>query len=304
MKFLEDVLPIKEDLTYFMTYLSIGLVGNLLELFNILTGKGRNGKSKLIELIKLTFGEYFAAVESQIFTRERPNANSPNPGLLNLMKKRIVIASEPEKNSKLNSGFIKFITGRDTTTLRNCHQNDMIEFTGNFLTFLICNDIPEVDEIDNALGRRLRSINFPSEFVDNPDPEKQYQKKINETINMKFKDWTGDFMLLLIDHYKKYSVTKILQIPPNVLKWTNIYKENTDIYLAYLNERTEESTSSVHMNELYKDFIVWFRRQNPQENIPVQRIFTHNIARHKEIVSVKIKDKVNTGIRKIKICDI
>jgi hypothetical protein len=45
------------------------------------------------------------------------------------MKKRVVIASEPEKNAKLNSGFIKFITGRDSTTLRNCHSNDMIDFT-------------------------------------------------------------------------------------------------------------------------------------------------------------------------------
>ena len=101
-----------------LTYLSIGLVGNLLELFTILTGCGRNGKSKLIELIKITFGDYFGSVQSQLFTRPRPDANSPDPGLLNLMKKKIVIASEPEKNSKLNSGFIKFITGRDSTTLK------------------------------------------------------------------------------------------------------------------------------------------------------------------------------------------
>ena len=70
MKFLEDVLPIKDDFTYLMTYLSIGLIGNLLELFTIFSGNGRNGKSKLIELIKLTFGEYFVAVESQMFTRQ------------------------------------------------------------------------------------------------------------------------------------------------------------------------------------------------------------------------------------------
>jgi phage/plasmid-associated DNA primase len=109
----------------------------------------------LVELLKSTFGKYFGAVQSQMFTRPRPDANSPDPVLLNLTKKKIVIASEPEKNNKLNSGFIKFITGRDSTTLRNCHSNDMIDFKPNFVTFLICNDIPDCDDIDNAFSKRL-----------------------------------------------------------------------------------------------------------------------------------------------------
>ena len=52
LNFLEDILPNKDERDYTLTYLSIGLVGNLLELFTILTGCGRNGKSKLIELLK------------------------------------------------------------------------------------------------------------------------------------------------------------------------------------------------------------------------------------------------------------
>jgi hypothetical protein len=103
LQFLQDIQPDKEERDYMLTYLSIGLIGNLLELFTILTGSGRNGKSKLIELLGKTLGEYFGSVQSQMFTRPRPDANSPDPGLLSLMKKRIVIASEPEKNSKLNS---------------------------------------------------------------------------------------------------------------------------------------------------------------------------------------------------------
>ncbi len=88
-----------------------------------MTGCGRNGKSKLIELLSKTFGEYFGSVQSQMFTRPRPDANSPDPGLL------------------------------------------------------ICNDIPECDDIDNAFSKRLRCINFPTEFVDNPKNENQYKYK-------------------------------------------------------------------------------------------------------------------------------
>jgi phage/plasmid-associated DNA primase len=181
LKFLHDIQPKDDEFKYMMTYLSIGLVGNILELFTILSGCGRNGKSKIVELLKLTFGDYFGSVQSQLFTRPRPGADSPDPGLLSLAKKRIVMASEPEKNSKLNSGFIKFITGRDSTTLRNCHSNDMIDFSPNFITFLICNDIPECDDIDNAFSKRLRCINFPTEFVN--DPKLEHQKKIDTSIN-------------------------------------------------------------------------------------------------------------------------
>lgn len=73
-----------------LTYLSIGLAGNQLELFTILTGCGRNGKSKLIDLIELTFGDYWGTVPSSLFTRKRPDANLPDPGLLSLSCKRII----------------------------------------------------------------------------------------------------------------------------------------------------------------------------------------------------------------------
>jgi phage/plasmid-associated DNA primase len=187
LKFLQDIQPNKEERDYMLTYLSIGLIGNLLELFTILTGCGRNGKSKLVELLQITFGDYFGSVQSQMFTRPRPDANSPDPGLLSLIKKKIVIAFEPKKNSKLNSGFIKFITGRDSTTLRNCHSNDMIDFTANFITLLICNDIPDCDDVDNAFSKRLRCLNYPTEFVN--EPTKENQKKIDVNINKNFDYW-------------------------------------------------------------------------------------------------------------------
>ena len=63
-------------------------------------------------------GEYYGSVQSQMFTRLRPDANSTDAGFL---MNKSVVASESEKNSKLNSGFIKFITGRDSTTLRIYH---------------------------------------------------------------------------------------------------------------------------------------------------------------------------------------
>ena len=302
IKFLEDIQPNKEERDYMLTYLSIGLMGNLLELFTILTGCGRNGKSKLIELLKVTFGDYFGSVQSQLFTRPRPDANSPDPGLLSLAKKRIVIASEPEKNSKLNSGFIKFITGRDSTTLRNCHSNDMVDFTANFITLLICNDIPECDDLDNAFTKRLRCINFPTEFV--LEPTKNNQKKIDTNINENFKYWNLDFILLLIEYYKKYQDSKQLKPTDNIMKWTNQYKEDTDIYLQFLNENTEENTEGhIHCSTLYDTFKEWYKNNNPHSKIPSNREFVNNLRKHKDIIRVRVGDDVNLGIKNLKLKD-
>jgi putative DNA primase/helicase len=299
--FLEDIQPKKDEREYMLTYLSIGLIGNLLELFTILTGCGRNGKSKLVELLKATFGNYFGAVQSQLFTRPRPDANAPDPGLLSLQKKRIVIASEPEKNAKLNSGFIKFITGRDSTTLRNCHSNDMVDFTANFITLLICNDIPECDDIDNAFSKRLRTINFNTEFVD--DPKKENQKKINVNINKNFDFWKMDFMLLLIEFYKKYIKTHELKPTENILAWTNQYKENTDVYLQFLNDCTEKNDTHIATTTLYEKYKSWFKLNNPTAKIPNNREFIANIKKHKTVEYVKVKGKTVYGIKNLKLID-
>ena len=305
LTFLEEIQPDEEERNYMLTYLSVGLIGNLLELFTILTGCGRNGKSKLIELLKFTMGDYFGSVQSTLFTRPRPDANSPDPGLLNLMHKRIVIASEPEKNSKLNSGFIKFVTGRDSTTLRNCHSNDMIDFTANFITLLICNDIPDCDDMDNAFSKRLRCINFPTEFVDNP--VKENQKKINVNVNKNFDLWKLDFMLLLIDFYKGYVKNKELKLTNEILKWTNQYKENTDLYLQFINEHTQDTpndTDKIHCVDLYEAFKNWFKFNNPNTKIPSDREFMKNIRKYKRVEEgIRIGEKIRRGIRKIKFID-
>jgi P4 family phage/plasmid primase-like protien len=302
LNFLEDIQPNKDERDYMLTYLSIGLVGNLLELFTILTGCGRNGKSKLVELLKRTMGDYCGSVQSQLFTRPRPDANSPDPGLLSLYKKRVVFASEPEKNSKLNSGFIKFITGRDSTTLRNCHSNDMVDFTARFITLLICNDIPECDDIDNAFSKRLRCINFPTEFV--MDPTKENQKKIDVNIDQNFDYWKLDFMLLLIEYYKKYTKTHELKPTNNILKWTDQYKEETDLYLQFLNENTEENKDGhIHCVDLYCTFKEWFKINNPNAKIPSNKEFVGNLRKYKTVIDVKVEGKTKLGIKHMKLVE-
>lgn len=202
----------------------------------------------------------------------------------------------------MNTSFIKFISGGDAIELRLCHGNDMIKFAPKFITFFACNDIPETDEIDSAFSKRLRCIHFPTEFCVNPT--KGNQRKINTDINKNFDSWRGDFMLLLIKHYKDYTKTKIIDIPDNVLEWTNKYKNDVDIYLQFLNENVVEKKAGDNKNEitkvhcvtLYESFKKWFKQNDPDSKIPSNKEFVRNLENHKEVKVIRIGNKSQKGL--------
>lgn len=303
--FLEDIQPEQEQRMYLLMCLASYLIGvNEMELFHILSSEvGRNGKSKLCELIGFTLGNYFSQVSSELFMREKPDPTKPHPELLNLIKKRIVIASEPDlsKGGKLNSAYIKAITGNDGIELRLLHENTMITFKANFGLILLCNDIPPFDKPDKALYKRLRCVNFPTEFVE--EPKLPHHKKKNEKLSQNFKYWTQDFMLILIDSYKQY-VKNGLKPTQNILKFTNDYKENADFYLNYLNENTEDSEEHVSAKDLYSNFKIWYKENYPNRSIPHNKEFLSGIKKHKEYsTSVRIGKTNTSGYKCIKIKD-
>lgn len=299
-QFLEEILPNEDDREYLLIFLASGLIGlNICELFTILTGKGRNGKSKFIDLVAITLGEYFGRPKCKLLTGTRPDENAPEPGLLSLKKKRTIMVSEPEKNDVLNSSFIKFITGNDSETLRKCHKNEMEMFKANFITFLVCNDIPEIDNVDIAFAKRLRCINFPTEFIQNP--KLPHQKKIDETLQLKIPLWKNDFILLLLEHYVKFK-NGLLKPSKNVLKWTEMYKEEVDKYLIFLNECTEQSEKHIANATLYDSFKTWFKNKYPGEKVANNREFLNGIRKHKTIKQgVKINGKTYHGIKHLQL---
>jgi P4 family phage/plasmid primase-like protien len=301
-KFIDDILPNKDDREYLLTYLSSGLIGlNISELFTILTGKGRNGKSKFVDLVASTIGDYFGRPKCKLLTGSRPDENAPEPGLLSLRKKRIIIVTEPEKGDKLNSGFIKFITGNDTETLRKCHKNEMEMFKANFITLLVCNDIPDIDNIDIAFAKRLRCVNYPTEFTANPKLE--HQKQIDETLQLKIPKWKNDFMLMLIEYLKTFKKGK-LKPSKNVLEWTEMYKDDVDKYLTFLNDCTEESETHVSNVDLYEAFKNWFKDKYPGDKVPNNRDFVSGIRKHKNVEKgVWINNKSTPGIKHLKLID-
>jgi P4 family phage/plasmid primase-like protien len=295
-QFFKDIQPEESERIYLLTFLSSLLeFNNPEEKFTIFSGKTRNGKTKLTDLISHTLGDYYGNIQSTMLTKERPSMDTPQPALINLNKKRVVSASEPEEEQSMNTGFIKGITGKDKFTSRYLYSNEMITFTLKFKLILLCNDKPKVNALnDQAFWNRCRCVEFPITFVENPTSENQ--KKIDEKLDEKMIHWKNDFFLLLLKYYKLYKENGLN--PTNkVLQYTNKYKNENDYFKEFADQYIEKNENSfIIWTDLKDTFLDWFS-ENKGTKLPqtkqIKEYFEKNIFMEEE----KLKSIKNNKIR-------
>jgi prophage antirepressor-like protein len=103
---------------------------------------------------------------------------------------------------------------------------------------------------------------------------------------------------------------QLLQMQHQDIKNNNDEKnqeENTDLYLQFLNENTEETKNEkdkIHCATLYTIFKDWFKNNNPNSKIPSSKEFAFNIRKYRNIKErVRIGEKVQQGIEGYKLLE-
>jgi P4 family phage/plasmid primase-like protien len=225
--FINKILPNVGVRDYVLKKMSECLNGDIPNTnFLMFIGDGANGKSQLLNLMKLAMGELGEKVEVTLLTRKRNNANEANSEKIKLMHKRFAFLSEPEDGEKINIGLLKELTGSEEIVARGLYQ-ESVSFVMEAKLFLACNDLPEIKGEDTALWRRIRVIDFPSRFVDEPNGENEY--KIDRTLPSRMREditWRQTFIKILLEYYYKD-----VKEPVEVQVKTNEYRqENNDFY--------------------------------------------------------------------------
>lgn len=131
-----------------------------------LYGRGRNGKSTLIELLHDLLGEYARKVAADTLLA-KPGAQGdgiPND-LAGLRGARLVTSAELPENRRLNEARIKDLTGRDRITARFLRQ-EFFEFPPVFKLFMYGNHKPVVRGTDDGIWDRLKLIPFTVRIPD------------------------------------------------------------------------------------------------------------------------------------------
>ncbi len=167
--------------------------------------------------------------------------------LASLVGKRLVVASEGERDQTLAENKIKLMTGGDRIKCRHLYQ-DYFEFTPVFKLWLATNNFPSISGSDDAIWRRLRIIDFPVSIPpeeQNPDLAKNLLAELPGILN-----WA------LAGH--RIWKQEGLQIPDSVTSSTKNYRNENDVIGQWLNSCCIVGMGGVTpMAGLYASYASW-----------------------------------------------
>jgi len=216
----------------------------------ILHGLGANGKSSLLEIVRIALGDYARNADFTTFAvRDRSGASGD---LARLAGARFVTAVETEPGERLSLSRIKQVTGGDRVTARYLYQAEF-EYTPQFKCWLAVNHKPQVRGGEHAIWRRIRLIPFTVTIQ-----ESEQDKDILE----KLKGELPGILGWAVEGCKKWQKPG-LQTPHAVLDATEDYREEMDLLGGFIEERCEKDRSAqTPIADLYDAYTDYCKANN------------------------------------------
>jgi P4 family phage/plasmid primase-like protien len=261
MEFVSQVLTDTEVRDYVLTLLASFLNGaNRNEKFHIWTGCGANGKSKIIELYQLAIGEYAVNLPITLLTRNRKSSGEASPEVARTKGRRFAVLQEPDQKTTLNVGLMKELTGGDKIQARALYQNP-VEFKPQFKMILVCNHLPQLPHDDEATWRRVRSVEFTSQFLLSDLVDKTNERHFvrDEELSDKFDDWKEPFIWILTKYYEIWKKDGLRE-PPKVVEFTENYRVRMDLFRDFTDDHIVESPDKeacLTIAEIFARYLDW-----------------------------------------------
>lgn len=286
-RLLNTIFPIEDIKYYMLRYIGSFLeAGNKDKIFSLWSGLGDNGKSIMVRLVELAFGEYAVKLPTSLLMGKRTQSASATPELALVENKLISIIQEPDDQEKMNLGLMKELTGNDTIYIREMYEKGKnIEVRSKVI--LIANKIPQLNTTDRATWSRIKVVPFLSTFVDDDKQldEKRYIYKKDPNLINKLKVLVPAFFRLIIEEYKNYKIIG-LDEPEIITKYTNELKELNDTLRQFLDGNTKEQKDAiVSVKELYECYKLWFKETYPGVKITNMSSFRQDIIKYGYIVN-------------------
>lgn len=260
-KILDTIFPNPENKNYYLYALSTGLTGHQVENLFIATGEGGNGKGVINNIMLRTCGNYGFKLSSLVLLSEIKSGANPEIASLNF--KRFALTTEPTDKKKINSSTLKELTGDKVINARFAYSNKCVVHL--YLTlFMECNSLPKLDEVNDAIERRIRAIPFVSSFKSQDDYDKLVDKTNVYVGNPLYK--TEEFenrhklslFYLLVPKCKEFIRSGLrLPSPPSQCKALTVdYLTKSDNIYEWVQERYERGfdTDFVYVKDMYELF--------------------------------------------------
>lgn len=257
--FLAKIFPNSAVLDYVLFALSKTLVGtNTDQVFHVFTGMGANGKSCLMDLCKIVFGDYYQTFSVSYLTKETDGKDKPLPELAAARWARMLVTSEPDERDRFQIGIIKNITGNEEVGFRGMYAKTVTQYVPQYKVWILANDLPRLSKFDQAIERRMRCIPFRVRFVYSPKAENESLR--DDTLTAQFsadERWRYGLMGLLLDSARE-NCGKKLVMPEEVRAFTDGYMMENNPVGAWLRtnyEITGRRDDAIVRHELYEAFL-------------------------------------------------
>ena len=279
IKFFKSICREGNQYRYKMVKWAASLLGyNRWEEMSVLTGKGSNGKSSEVSLIRNIFGEakgLVGEIDPAFFQTKVVNTGAATPELAALRNRRIVFTGEPNDDRPIQCDTFKKITGKDMVSSRGLFESQAAWQPG-FDIVMHCNEVPTLSKPDPAVMRRLSMQKYDFTFKKNVRGQESMGIFREPVINshaldhaVKSEIWRYAGLHVLLDVFKE-NQTDI--ISKNELV---IHRDIVD--LSQSRARTDSSLSLSYHPEEWKDLMTEYGQKSEKfyEFIKSEIVFSH-----------------------------
>jgi len=250
-KFLEEILEDGATIEYVQRLAGYSLTGEASEdKLIFLMGVGGNGKTTMMDILRLLAGDYAQEVSAMAFLEERAHGHTTE--VADLEGARFATCEEIG-DARLNANRMKQISGGSPITARKMKQ-DTRTFVPTWQLWMTTNGLPQAADNAHAFWRRVVAIDFPNVFKQSDDPDLE-DKLIAELPGILAWAVRG-----AVEYYKQ----GLDDTPEAVAKHTAAYWQDTDplqpvFEAGYLVEDEAEWTPTAI---LYGAYLRWVQVTN------------------------------------------
>ncbi|MFH0995772.1 MAG: phage/plasmid primase, P4 family [Pseudomonadota bacterium] len=237
-------------------------------------GKGRNGKSLIVETVREVMGPLAAPIRSEMLLDQSfmKSSSGPSPDIMALKGLRIAFANETDAGRRISPSQVKLLTGGDSLVGRNPHDKYETRFSPTHSLFLLTNNKPHAPADEYALWKRLLLIPFPISFVDTPveDDERPIDKELPD----KLKPEASGILAWLVRGCLEWQQGGI-ELPSLVRDATGGYRRDEDPILDFVDEKCEQSPEyRISSADLYDAFKDWYAVNVSKKYVMSHKVFS------------------------------
>lgn len=232
------------------------------EIMSIITGSPGCGKSVLLNAVASPLGDYAARVAGNFFLVNKSRGKGDaTPHLVQIIGKRLVIASEPDGNDPLDEGLIKVLTGEPDLNYRAMYDGKERIMHPVCTMVMTTNKLPRLSGNDAAITSRRLSIHHKrgslplSEMKNTVDFTRELEQENSGILNF------------LLDGYRESVKYARIPIPESIQQDLAEYQYEYDTTARFFSESNVKADMfstvvGVTVDQLFSRYSTWSEEQH------------------------------------------